>query len=121
MHVTPGIARRLDPVSVARSFNAARNDVWCALLPVSAAVTAYCIGTVLHNRPSASLRIAAATSSSRGERPIDNQPVRHPGARYAFDRLENEITGASGSRLPSGGTVPSYPRSAYNSAARTHS
>ena len=64
---------------------------------------AYCIGTVLHSRPSASLRTAATTSSKRGERPIAIQPVRQPGARYAFDRLENEMIGASGSRLPIGG------------------
>ena len=52
---------------------------------------AYCIGTVLHRRPSASFLTAATTSSSRGERPMAIQPVRQPGARYAFDRLENEM------------------------------
>ena len=61
---------------------------------------AYCIGTVLHSRPSASFFTAATTSSRRGERPHAIQPVRQPGARYAFDRLENEMIGASGSSLP---------------------
>ena len=40
-------------------------------------------------------------------RPTAIQPVRQPGARYAFDRLENEMIGASGSRLPIGATGPS--------------
>ena len=46
--------------------------------------------------------IAASASSRRGERPTPIQPVRQPGARYAFDRLENVMIGASGSRLPIG-------------------
>ena len=69
------------------------------------------MGTVLHNRPSASFFTAATTPSSRGVLPMAIQPVRHPGARYAFDRLENEMMGASGCRLPSGATGPSNPRS----------
>src|SRR3954469_14808415 len=104
MQLTPGIARSESAVSVARSLRAARNVTWCDLSPVSAAVTAYCIGTVLQRRPSASLRIALATSSSRGDRPIDSHPVRQPGARYAFDRLENEMIGASVFSTPSGGS-----------------
>ena len=78
---------------------------------------AYCIGTVLQRRPSASFRIAPATASIRGDRPTAIHPARQPGARYAFDRLENEMIGASGSRLPIGGTAPSYPRSPYTSSA----
>ena len=70
---------------------------------MSAGAIAYCIGTVLQSRPSASFLIAATTSSSRGERPTAIQPVRQPGARYAFDRLENEMIGASGSSRPYGG------------------
>src|SRR6476661_6835363 len=77
------------------------------------------MGTVLHRRPSDSFATAAVTSSSLGERPIPIQPVRQPGARYAFDMLENEMIAASGSRLPIEGTGPSYPRSPYTSSART--
>ena len=68
-------------VSSARSRSAARNATWCDRSPVSAAVTAYCIGTGLHSRPSASFLIAAITSSSRGLRPTASQPARQPGAR----------------------------------------
>ena len=64
------------------------------------------MGTVLHSRPSANFLSATTRSSMRGERPIASQPVRQPGATYPFDRLENEITGASASRLPIGGSGP---------------
>ena len=56
----------------------------------------YSIGPVLHSRPSASFLIPASTSSSRSVRPTAIQPVRQPGARYAFESDENEMTGASG-------------------------
>jgi hypothetical protein len=39
--------------------------------------------------------MAVATSSSRGDAPTAIQPVRQPGARYAFDKLENEMMAAS--------------------------
>jgi hypothetical protein len=61
---------------------------------------AYCIGPVLHKRPSASFLIAASTSSRRGVLPTTIHPARQPGARYAFERLENEMIGASRSRVP---------------------
>src|SRR6187431_3239920 len=95
----------------ARSASAARNDTWCERSPVSAAVTAYCIGPGLHRRPSASFLIAASAGSSRGDDPTAIHPARHPGARYAFDKLEYEMIGASLSSAAIGGTAPSYARS----------
>ena len=56
---------------------------------VSAAVTAYCIGTVLHRRPSASFAIAATTSSSRGERPTAH-PAGAPAGREVRLRQARE-------------------------------
>src|SRR5438552_3315398 len=103
------MAHKLLVVSVARSWSAARNETWCERSPRSAAVTAYCMGTVLHSRPSASFPRAAVTSFNRGDRPTPIQPVRHPGARYALDRLENEMIAAPGSRLPIDGRGPAYP------------
>ncbi len=100
----PAVAFSRFVVSSARSRSAARNATWCERSPVRAAVTAYCIGTGLHNRPSASFLRAAITSSRRGLRPTASQPARQPGVRYPFDKLENEMIGASGSRLPIGGT-----------------
>ncbi len=114
----PGIALRLFTVIAARVFSSARKIGWCERSPSSASATAYCIGTVLQRRPSAIFLIAASALSRRGERPMPIQPVRHPGARYAFDRLENVMIAASGSSLPIGSIGPSYPRSPYTSSAR---
>ena len=74
---------------------------------MSAAVTAYCIGPGLHSLPSASFLMAASAGSRRGVDPTAIQPARHPGARYAFDRLEYEMIGASLSSAAIGGTGPS--------------
>ena len=51
--------------------------------------------------------MAARTSVRRGLAPTAIQPARQPGARYAFDRLPNEITGASVSSRAMGGVGPS--------------
>jgi len=61
------------------------------------------MGTLAHRRPSASFSTAASTPAIRGLVPTAIQPARQPGARYDFERLPNEITGASGSIRPIGG------------------
>ena len=103
----PGIADSRRAVTVARARSAARKTGWCDRSPSSASATAYCIGTVPQSRASDILRIAASALSSRGVRPTAIQPVRHPGARYAFDRLEKVMMAASGSSLPIGSIGPS--------------
>src|SRR5215204_1820681 len=107
----PEIALSIPVVTRARSASALRNAGWCERSPVSAAVTAYCIGPGLHRRPSASFLMAASAGSRRGDDPTAIQPARQPGARYAFDKLEYEMIGASLSSAAIAGTVPSYPRS----------
>ena len=77
----PGMALKRVVVRAARSRSACRNATWCERSPVSAAVTAYCIGPGLHSRPSASFLMAASASSSRGVAPTAIHPARQPGAR----------------------------------------
>ena len=92
----PSMAFRRLAVTSARASNCRRNSTWWLRSPVSAAVTAYCIGPTLQRRPSAISSTAASTASSRAPPLTAIQPARHPGARYAFDSDENEMTGASG-------------------------
>ncbi len=70
----------------------------------------------MHRRPSASRLTAVSTLSSRSPEPTAIHPVRHPGATYAFEADEKEMTGASGFRALIGGTGPSYTRSVYASS-----
>jgi hypothetical protein len=59
------------------------------------------------------LRIAADDIVRAGERPTANQPCPPAGREIPFDRLEKEITAASGLRLPSGATWPSKPENRH--------
>src|SRR5215831_20301129 len=95
-HDMPAIAFSLVTVNVARALSSLRKIGWWDRSPSSASATANCIGTLLHNRPSAIFLIAASAPSRRGVRPTPIQPVRQPGARYAFERLENVMIAASG-------------------------
>ncbi len=79
---------------------------------------AYCIGPALQSRPSAIFLIAASTSSIRSEPPTTIQPVRQPGARYAFDSDEKDMIAASGASEPRSGVGPSKATSLYTSSAR---
>ena len=105
----PGIALSDSVVMRARSASAARKVAWCDRSPFNAAATGYCIGPGLQSRPSASFLMAASASSSRGVAETVSHPVRQPGARYALERLDNEMIGASGSMVPRSGTGPSKP------------
>ena len=57
-----------------------RNATWCDRSPVSAAVTAYCIGPGLHSRPSASFLIAAS-APIEARRRSDRHPAGAPAGR----------------------------------------